>query len=185
MIGNTVSGYTFKRTDQVKTLASKSVIQYGEDKIQVNPLHLFNRLVKISSDLKSDMKCEVTPHPSALFDDCGMMRRGSKSTILKDYLFTPNKPSVPDINICHVIDGGSLVQRLQWDNGKSFGDICKTYVSYVHNNYMNPVVVFDGYDTPSTKDHAHVIRQEGAADTTAFINEDMIFTTKKTVSEEQ
>ena len=67
MIGNTVSGYTFRKADQVKTLASKSVIQCGEDKVQVNPLLLFDRLAKMSSDLKSDMKHELTPHPSALF----------------------------------------------------------------------------------------------------------------------
>ena len=117
--------------------------------------------------------------PQPCFDDCGMMCRGTKSTILKDDLFAPNKHSIPATNICHVIDGGSLLQRLQWDKGNLFGDICKSYIVYVYQNYVDPIVVFDGYDTPSTKDHAHVIRQEGVADTTAVITDDMIFTTKK------
>ena len=48
-------------------------MQYSEDKVQVNQSHLFDRLVKIFPDLVSDMKHELTLHPSALFDDCGMM----------------------------------------------------------------------------------------------------------------
>ena len=129
--------------------------------------------------MKSDMKHELTPHPSALLDDCGMMRRGTKSTILKDDLFVPNKPAIPTTNIRHVIDRGSLLQRLQWDKGNSFGDICKSYIVYVHQNYVDPIVVFDGYSTPSTKDHAQIIRQKGVVDTTAVVTDDMIFTTKK------
>lgn len=108
-----MSGYTFRRSDQVKTLASKSVMQYGEDKIQFNPLLLFDRLVKVSSDLKSDMKNELTPYSSALFDECGMMHRGSESTILKYDVFAPNKLSIQAINIRYIIDGGSLLQKLQ------------------------------------------------------------------------
>ena len=57
----------------MKQLASKSVMQYGEDKVQVNQPHLFNRLVKISPDIVSDSKHELILHPSALFHDCGMM----------------------------------------------------------------------------------------------------------------
>ena len=116
---NIQSGYTFREADQVKALAAKSIIQCGEDKVQVNPLLLFDRLVKVSSDMKSDMTHELTTQPSALFDACGMMQRGTKSTILKDDLLAPNKPSVADTNICQVTGGGSLLQRLQWDKGKS------------------------------------------------------------------
>ena len=62
----------------MKTLASKSVMQYGENKVQVNQPHLFDRLVKISPDFMSDMKHELPLHPFALFDDCGMVCMGSK-----------------------------------------------------------------------------------------------------------
>lgn len=144
----------------------------------MNPLLLFDRLVKASNDLTADTVYEFTPHPAALFDECGMMRRGTKSSILKDDLFKLEKVSVPANNICHIIDGGSLLHRVQWDDGKSFGEIVRSYVSYVHNNYKEPIVVFDGYE-PSTKDHARKIRQKGVADASAVITEDNIFTTKK------
>lgn len=178
MEGKPVSEYTFRRVDQVKTLAAKSIIKCGDEIVQVNPLLLFDRLVKASNDLTADMVYEFTPHPAALFDECGMMRRGTKSSILNDDLFKVEKVSVPANNICHVIDGGSLLYRVQWDVGKSFGEIARSYVSYVHNNYKEPIVVFDGYE-PSTKDHARKIRQKGIADASAVITEDNIFNTKK------
>lgn len=104
--------------------------------------------MEVFSDLKSGMKHELTPHPSTLFHDCGMMRRGNKLTILKGDVFAPNKLSIPATNIRYIIDGGSLLQWLQWDSGKSFGDICNNYVEYVRKNCMNPVIVFDGHVTP-------------------------------------
>ena len=101
-----------KKADQIKTSASISVIRCGDDKLEVNPLLLFDRLVKVSTDLRSDIKYELTPQPSALFDDCGKMRKGTKSSILKDDLLAPNKQSIPAANICHLINGGLLLQKL-------------------------------------------------------------------------
>ena len=36
-----------------------------------------------------------------------------------------------------------------------------SYVIYVHDKYKELIIVFDDYESPSTKDHAHVIRQKG------------------------
>ena len=79
-VGNTVlqkmqihalSEFKFIKADQIKTSASISVIRCGDDKLEVNPLLLFDRLVKVSTDLRSDIKYELTPQPSALFDGVG------------------------------------------------------------------------------------------------------------------
>ena len=53
---------------------------------------------------------------------------------------------------CYVIDGGrppargSLIHRLPWMQGSSFGDICLMYYDYLYRNYKGDItVVFDGY----------------------------------------
>ena len=81
----------------MKKLPSKSVMQYGEDKVQVNQPHLFDRLVKISPDFMSDMKHELPLHPSALLDNCGMMCMGSKQQYCK---------VISGTKFCHIINFG-------------------------------------------------------------------------------
>ena len=72
-------------------------MQYGENKVQVNQPHLFDRLVKISPDFMSDMKHELPLHPSALFDDCGMVRMDSKQQYWK---------VISGTKFCHIINFG-------------------------------------------------------------------------------
>ena len=67
-------------------------------------------------------------------------------------------------NVRFVLDGGSLLQRLQapWKRGTTFEAIIDTYVNFVNNHYPESVVVFDGYCSgPSTKDSTHLIRTKG------------------------
>jgi hypothetical protein len=40
----------------------------------------------------------------------------------------------------------------------TFEEISQRYVNYVHTSFKQPTVVFDGYATPSTKDHEHFRR---------------------------
>jgi hypothetical protein len=54
----------------------------------------------------------------------------------------------------YVLDGGSLLHRIPWPRGATFGKIIDMYAKYVRNRYSNAIVVFDGYGNgPSTKDH--------------------------------
>lgn len=53
----------------------------------------------------------------------------------------------------HVIDGGSLLHRLQWPRCATFHGICSMYVDFVKRNYNTPTVVFDSY-----MDLAHALR---------------------------
>ena len=59
---------------------------------------------------------------------------------------------------CHyIIDRVALLQRLPWQRGQSFDQLCDMYVHYVSRKYGRPSVVFDGYASgSSTKDITHV-----------------------------
>ena len=55
----------------------------------------------------------------------------------------------------HVFDGGSLMYKIAWPTQPlTYDDLCGIYTRYVHN-FSLPVVVFDGYHGPSTKDETH------------------------------
>ena len=52
----------------------------------------------------------------------------------------------------HVIDGGSLLQRIPWKRDETFNSIAKGYVEYIQQKFTNHIVVFDGYNAgPGTK----------------------------------
>ena len=64
--------------------------------------------------------------------------------------------------VTHVLDGGSLLQRIAWKKGDTFEDIASMYMKHVSKNFLNPVVVFDGYESgPTTKDMTHNRRSKG------------------------
>ena len=102
--------------------------------------------------------------PSSLFDTHGLLREPQKS-LLADSIWKLGNCS-PERNVCesdvvHVIDGGSLIQKLPWQKG-TFNDIFEQYYEYLHRRYNVAVVVFDGYATgPSTTDTAHTRRAKG------------------------
>lgn len=63
------------------------------------------------------------------------------------------------------MDGGMLLHSLTfpWTKGATYGAIADAYVEHVRiikQGYATPnvTVVFDGYGTSSTKDHAHNVR---------------------------
>lgn len=66
-----------------------------------------------------------------------------------------NDMSLPrlDRTTTFVLDGRSLLNRLQWPRRSTFGGICAMYVNFVQQNYMQSIIEFDGYgNDPSTKD---------------------------------
>ena len=55
--------------------------------------------------------------------------------------------------VTHVLDGGTLLQRIPWKKGDTSEDIASMYIKYVSKNFLNPMAVFDGYKSgPTTKD---------------------------------
>ena len=56
---------------------------------------------------------------------------------------------------CYVLDGGSLIHRLQWQNGcmTMYGAVADTYMAFSLQSYEEATVVFDGYqDSSSIRD---------------------------------
>ena len=59
-----------------------------------------------------------------------------------------------------MLEGGSLIHRLQWQRGSAFGAIADAYSEFSLQNYGKATVVFDGYqDSPSIKDCTHARRR--------------------------
>ena len=80
----------------------------------------------------------------------------------------------------HVIDGGSLLQRIPWKRDETFNSIAKGYVEYIQQKFTNPIVVFDGYNAGSgTKDTAHLRRTKGLVGPTVNVVGSMPLKTKK------
>ena len=50
-----------------------------------------------------------------------------------------------------VMDGGALLHRVCWVKGSNFKKIAKSYVQYVRKHYGKCYIVFDGYESASTK----------------------------------
>lgn len=82
----TVSAATIKRTDKAVTLGTlKPSIQIGNDRVVIDPLVLFSRLilfVQRSTNIQTYFRYELAPIPTALFKD-SMVRKPKKSTLAK------------------------------------------------------------------------------------------------------
>ncbi|GBO44519.1 hypothetical protein AVEN_107529-1 [Araneus ventricosus] len=87
---------------------------------------------------------ELSPFPLSLFNEEGM-RKGSKSSLF--LAFTPTKiDAVQGKNNFAVVDGGHLLHKVVWQWNMNFGDIAKSYLTYLQTQYGSSVaVVFDGY----------------------------------------
>ncbi|GBL87556.1 Caspase-7 [Araneus ventricosus] len=61
--------------------------------------------------------------------------------------FTPTKiDAVQGKNNFVVVDGGHLLHKVVWHQNMNFGDIAKSYLTYLQTHYgSNVAVVFDGY----------------------------------------
>lgn len=81
----------------------------------------------------------------------------------------------------YVLDGGSLLYRLPWPRGSTFGNVCQLYVDYV-KKFRCPVIVFDGYTSgPTTKDVTHLRRSDGVVGVEVNFDANMVISCKKEV----
>ncbi len=134
MNGTTPAEYTFKKRNQAVTLGLKSSsVKINGDRIQIDPLLLFQRLTTViqsSDDLESAFKHELCSYPSALFDSSLLLREADKPA-LADAIWKACECEAPaDISedgIEYVLDGGALLQRIPWSRGSTYGDICHQY----------------------------------------------------------
>ena len=94
-----MSEYTFKRSDQVMTLQSKSSVRVYGQPIHVDPELLFQRLIAASNaidDRKALFRFELCSYPSALFDD-KLMPRAPQKAVLANAIWTRLPPGIRNI----------------------------------------------------------------------------------------
>ncbi|KAK7485546.1 hypothetical protein BaRGS_00023234 [Batillaria attramentaria] len=118
-----------------------------------------------------------------MFEASGLMRQANKAALAEAVWTAANGKDLPSpqlTDVKHILDGGSLLHRLPWPRGETFGGICDLYANFVIRHYGMPTIVFDGYDLgPSTKDMAHLRRSGGVVGTPVNFTPDMRVSQKK------
>ena len=130
MEGTTVVEYTFKRNNQVVTLDTESVVKIEGVSVQIDPQLLFQRLTlaaRTASNIQDVFKYELCSYPPALFDTSLMLRLPQKSGLACAVWNTLalDTPEIP-AEVQFVLVGGSLLQRLPWIQGTTYG-ICRLH----------------------------------------------------------
>ncbi|CAH3187344.1 unnamed protein product [Porites lobata] len=147
MVGNNVQEYTFKKKNHLVTMGQKKSIKVDGEPLQIDPQLLFQRLTTNVAEL---FQYELCSQPSSLFDQHGLLREANKAQLADDIwtVAKGNEMQPPEIagEMNHVIDGGSLLQRIPWKRDETFNSIAKGYVEYIQQKFTNSIVVFDGYN---------------------------------------
>src|SRR6218665_610878 len=105
---------------------------------------------------------ELSPFPSALFDSINVVRKADKPQLahaISEHASDGIVDFVPETER-HVLDVGSLLHRIPWKKGESYGTIAQSYADFTVRQYgAGTTVVFDGYEQgPSIKDNTHLRR---------------------------
>ena len=101
-----------------------------------------------------DKSLEYFDYEISLFKE-RLMRKPEKA-VLRNLILTQRTESV-EIG-CHIVDGGALLHKVHWQPNITYLEVLQGYVRAVRKMYGQCHVVFDGYDSHSTKDHEHMRR---------------------------
>lgn len=132
------------------------------------------------------LEYELSPFPPALFEAKYIFRKADKPQLAKaidayaqGLSAVENEPDDVPKTENYVLDGGSLIHRVKWMKGTTYGLIANGYADFVVRNFGRATVFFDGYsDQPSIKDSTHQRRQKKHHPKVNF-TEDTIFMGKK------
>jgi len=102
------------------------------------------------------MSYELSRFPPALLEARNVFRKADKpqlASTICDHARDVILYSAPETG-CYVLDGGSLLHRMPWKSGDSYGRIAQLYADFTVRHYgSSEIVVFDGYEEqPSIKD---------------------------------
>ena len=167
MVGQAAFQYSFKRKDKAKTLGDSSSVPIAPDRT-IDPALLFQRFIVVSQtgvlSMQEVMKHELSTYPPALFDARHIFREADKpqiATAITEHASSVTsgdyevvKESAPKTDH-YVLDGGSLLHRVPWKAGDSYGSIAQSYADFTIRHYGLATVVFDGYGGLSIKDNTH------------------------------
>ena len=119
--------------------------------VTTNRQLIFQRIIMVAGRMTENIgrhfRCELCGSPSSLFDTSGLFQEANKP-ILADSIWTagrgaevPTQDEEDDV-ICHVLDGGSIIQRLPWKRDDTSKCICNSYVDYVNASTPIPSYCF-------------------------------------------
>ena len=161
MEGKVFSNIHLQRRNNIRSLSTVTkAIRIKDTHITINPNQLFHRIVcvvKSESDLASYLAYELSPRPPSLFNEFSL-RKGTKSSLVPVIEALAPTEHLPPAAAVYTLDGGYLLHHVVWQCPATFSQICSQYTSFVKQKYGNANVVFDGYETQSTKDEEHFRR---------------------------
>ncbi|CAC5372508.1 unnamed protein product [Mytilus coruscus] len=135
MKGQKILNYSFKKSNQSITLAAKPKSKSDSDFLNtdIDPQLMFQRLTTAANGLFENtsevFQYELCSVPSSMFD-CNRLPREACKSNLADAIWACGSDCIHEIDVegfQYVLDGGSLLQRLPWTHGNSFGDITQIH----------------------------------------------------------
>ena len=88
------------------------------------------RGLRADLDLETAFSYELCTFPPALLENDGLLREANKPQRANSIcsLIGPDVALLPN-DVSYVLDGGLLLHRVSCTNGKTFNEICDTYVT--------------------------------------------------------
>jgi len=164
MMGEPAFTFSFKRKDKAITLGDVTAINVAPDQV-IDTALLFQRFLVVSKtgelSLEDVMGFELSSFPPALFEARNVLRKPDKPQLahaIADHVSKTSNEVLAELipTEQYVLDGGSLLHRVPWNKGESYGAIAKQYAEFTIRQYGLATVVFDGYGQgPSIKDNTH------------------------------
>lgn len=194
MSGSSIEDFTARKKDQCILMTAKSNPGANKKSVNIDPNLLFQRIIVLLTSKKEEygtltdyFKYELSSYPLSLFDKNCVLRNANKSELAKEIavmcIYDPGKEEISTTEqeeLTFVLDGGWLLHRLSWTKQDSYIDLFSKYSDYVTKCYgKGTVVVFDGYNGPSTKDMAHQKRTKEVGREILFTNDMKINFTKE------
>ena len=158
MDGKSFKEVRFKQNNQAKPLDwYQNRVTIDEVKVYINSTALFTRLAALAKrdqNEESYFYYEMSNEPMSLFKN--MMTHKPNKPSLQKTLVTDEELNKLDLtsgqnNYSYVMDGGTLLHRLCWVKESNFKKIAKSYAKYERKHYGKCYIVFDGYESASTK----------------------------------
>ncbi|CAB3994258.1 Hypothetical predicted protein [Paramuricea clavata] len=184
-----VFSFACKRELKSRTLASARAVKVAEDRT-VDPALLFQRFLVVSQtgdlSLEEVLSYELSPYPPSLFEAKNLLRKADKAQLLdglKNHVASCSVEAalhyIPEVEH-NVLNGGPLLHRLKWTEGKTYSSIANAYTDFTVKHYGKATVIFDGYGGgPNIKDHTHQRRSQSRIANKVDISEATKFAGKK------
>lgn len=186
MTGVQVSEFSFTLKDEVITLEHKHFIKIGDETLRIPPEFMFQKFLVNGNNFSDEglrdlLQYELLVYPPALCESRWILRSPDKPNLAEAIEKVAPKNAVKlSEDAAHVLDGGSLVQRIPWPKKISYNKLTDIYIDDVKRIHEDAKTVFDGYSNePSTKDNTHKKRTAGKIGPTINFKPEMIVPLQK------